>query len=135
MQKDENEKEVGGTPVAERKKLAEKKLDLLSKCTEATIANAKTKAPLSNELQKCLPFLFTSGKRCHSGINATEEQLKNICLTHILKKRCQQICQQMERSTASNEILTVSLILVYRNKGNQQGSCTTCYLKKIYDIL
>ena len=31
LQEDENEKEVGGTPVAKQKTLAEKKLDLLSK--------------------------------------------------------------------------------------------------------
>ena len=42
-------KEVGGTPVAERKKLVEKKLNLLLKCTEAITANANTKAPLPNE--------------------------------------------------------------------------------------
>ena len=41
-------KEVRGTPVAKRKALEEKKLDLLSKCTEAITANANTK-PLPNE--------------------------------------------------------------------------------------
>ena len=49
MQEDENEKEVEGTPVTKRKILAEKKLDLFSKCKEATTANANTKAPLPNE--------------------------------------------------------------------------------------
>ena len=49
LQEDENEKEVGGTPVAKRKTLAEKKLDLLSKCTEAITANANTKASLPKE--------------------------------------------------------------------------------------
>ena len=46
LQEDENTKEVGATLVAKRKTLAEKKLDLLSKCTEA---NANRKAPLPNE--------------------------------------------------------------------------------------
>ena len=71
------------------------------------------------QLQKCLPFLFTSRKSYHSRKNATEEQLKNAYLTHYLKQRCQQICQQMESSTASIEILTLALILVYHNRGNK----------------
>ena len=45
LQEHENKKEVGGTPVAKRKTLAEKRLDLLSICTEAITANANTKAP------------------------------------------------------------------------------------------
>ena len=49
MKVDEIEKEVGGTPIAKRKTLAEKKLNLLSKRTEAITANGNTKAPLLNE--------------------------------------------------------------------------------------
>ena len=49
LRKDENEKEVGGTLVAKRKTLAEKKTDLLSKYTKAITANANTKVPLPNE--------------------------------------------------------------------------------------
>ena len=49
MHEDENQKEVGGTSVAKRKTLVEKKHDLLSKSTEAITANANTKAPLPNE--------------------------------------------------------------------------------------
>ena len=49
MQKNENEKEEGGTLAPKRKTLAEKKLDLLSKCTEAITANANTKAHLPNK--------------------------------------------------------------------------------------
>ena len=49
MQEDENEKEVEGTPAAKRKTLAEKKLDLLSKCIEAITASANMKTPLPNE--------------------------------------------------------------------------------------
>ena len=49
LQEDENEKEVGGTPVAKRKAFAKKKLDLLSKCTEAVTADANKETPLPNE--------------------------------------------------------------------------------------
>ena len=49
LQEDENEKEVEGTPAAKRKTLAEKKLDLLSKCIEAITASANMKTPLPNE--------------------------------------------------------------------------------------
>ena len=49
VQEDEIEKEVRDTTIAKRKALAEKKLNLLSKCTEAIAANANTKAPLLNE--------------------------------------------------------------------------------------
>ena len=49
LQEDENEKAVGGTPVTKRKILAEKRLDLLSKCIEAITANANTKAHLPNK--------------------------------------------------------------------------------------
>ena len=45
LQEHENKKEVGGKPVAKRKTLAEKRLDLLSICTEAITTNANTKAP------------------------------------------------------------------------------------------
>ena len=43
LQEHKNEKEVRGTTVAKRKTFAEKKLDLLSKCTEVITANANTK--------------------------------------------------------------------------------------------
>ena len=45
---DENDKEV--TPNKSRKTIAEKKLDLLTKCTEAITANAKPNPPQANEL-------------------------------------------------------------------------------------
>ena len=56
LQEGENAKEVGGTLVAKRKTLAEKKLDLLSKCTEA---NANTKTPLPNDSATTKLSLFS----------------------------------------------------------------------------
>ena len=50
MQEDENEKKVGGTLVTNRKTLSGKKLNLLSKCTDAITANGNAKAPLPNEI-------------------------------------------------------------------------------------
>ena len=44
LQENENKKEVVGTSVAKRKAITEKKLSLLSKCTEAIKANANAKA-------------------------------------------------------------------------------------------
>ena len=75
MSKDKNKKEVEGTPVTKRKTLEEKELDLLSKCTEAITVNVNTKYPNQMNLQhqKCLHFLFTSRKSCHSWINVTEK--------------------------------------------------------------
>ena len=87
MQEDENEKEVEGTPVAKRKILAEKKLDLFSKCKEATTANANTKAPLPNEAAstKISVFSLYVNEKLSQYINAPEEQLKNAYLTYYLK--------------------------------------------------
>ena len=49
LQENENKKEVGGTQVPKRKTHVEKKLDLLSKCTEAITANSNTKESLTHE--------------------------------------------------------------------------------------
>ena len=57
LQEDENENEVGGTPVVKSERLAEKKLPL----------------PNESEATRCHPFLFMWKKSCHSWINATEE--------------------------------------------------------------
>ena len=49
MLEDENEKDVGGKPLAKKKTLMDKKLGLLSKCTEGITANANTEALLPIE--------------------------------------------------------------------------------------
>ena len=59
LQEDEIEKEVGGTPIAKKKTVAEKKLNLLSKCTKAITVNASTKAPLLNESETTKMYAFS----------------------------------------------------------------------------
>ena len=71
LQEDENKKEVGGTPVAKRETLVEKKLDLLSKCTETITANTNTESEICNYKNVCL--FFTSRKSFHNWINVTEK--------------------------------------------------------------
>ena len=78
LQADGNKKEVRRTPIAKMKTIVEKKLDLLSTCTEAVTANANTKTPISTEssttkISDFSLYVEDLRKGCPSGIDATEE--------------------------------------------------------------
>ena len=73
LREDENKKEVVDTPLVKRKTLAEKKLELLPKCTETITTNANTKAPPPNKSGTTKMPAFSKRKSCHSWINASEE--------------------------------------------------------------
>ena len=117
LQEDENENEVGGTPVVRSERLAERKLDLLSNAQKLLQQKQIRKCPYQMNLKLQNVRLFSLC--CQNRINATEEQLKNAYLTYYLEQRYQQICQQIESSATSNEFLIVALILVYHSKGSK----------------
>ena len=75
FQEDENEKEVGGTPVAKRKTLTGKKTGTVQKLLQMVMQMQIRKHPYQMNLQqqKCLPFIFKSRKSSYSWINAIEE--------------------------------------------------------------
>ena len=111
LQEDESaEKEV--TP-SKRKTIAEKKLDLLSKCTEASTANAEPKANECSNPKISVFALYVDEKlsELHKRTRRTAE--KRISDVYLIW-RCRQMCQQMGNSAALNETHTLAIItMVY----------------------